>query len=241
MIQTEIRSNVGAAPSGVVASDTIRVYLAAVSALTAWHCDLLSSEERARAARFVFEKDRSLFVLGRAMLRSILGPALGLTGARVPLLLNAYGKPEIDGCGGPSFNLSHSGAYVALAVSEAPRVGIDIEVHRPDCEFLAIAREYFCPAELACLNARPEQADELFFRYWTLKEAYLKALGSGLSGPLRNLEVSRMRGGSVLEDRWSLGGIRLQVLNAPPGYSAAVAADAGPWRVCLERWNPTVS
>jgi 4'-phosphopantetheinyl transferase len=239
MVQFERKSTARGSLDGVVASDTIRVYLAAASSLTARHFDLLSPEERTRAARFVFEKDRSLFVLGRAMLRSILGPALGLPGTRVPLLANASGKLEIQGCGGPGFNLSHSGVYVAVAVAAAGRVGVDIEVHRPDCGFLAIAREYFCPAELACLNAGPEHAEALFYRYWTLKEAHLKALGSGLSGPLRNLDVSRVRDGSVLENQWSFCGIGLQVLNAPPGYSAAVAADVGPWRACVEWWNPT--
>ena len=173
------------------------------------------------------------------MLRSILGTALGLPGTRVPLLVNESGKPEIQGSGGPGFNLSHSGVYVAVAVTGAGRVGIDIEVHRPDCGFLAIAREYFCPAELACLNARPEQTEALFYRYWTLKEAYLKALGSGLSGPLRDLDVSRVRDGPAFERQWSFCGIGLQVLSAPRGYSAAVAADVGPWRVCLEWWNPS--
>ena len=81
------------------------------------------------------------------MLRSILGTALGLPGTRVPLLVNESGKPEIQGSGGPGFNLSHSDVYVAVAVTGVGRVGIDIEVHRPGCGFLAIACEHFCSAD----------------------------------------------------------------------------------------------
>jgi 4'-phosphopantetheinyl transferase len=211
--------------------------MAAVPELTAQHYALLSDEERARASRFVFERDRTRFVFGRAMLRTILGSALGIPGACVPLEVSTSGKPEIHGCDGSSFNLSHSGIYVAVALTRGRQVGIDIEVHRPNCDFRWIAREYFCPAERAHLEACPAQAEALFFRYWTLKEAYLKAVGSGLSGSLRDLDVSPVDEGAVLENRLPLGGIGLQVLQAPPGYSAAVAASGGPCRVCIKQWN----
>ena len=167
----------------------IQVFMTTVPELTTRHYALLSDEERVRAARFLLEKERERFVFGRAMLRTILGSALGLSEAQVPIQVGTSGKPEIKGSNGSSFNLSHSGNYIAVAVTRGRQVGIDIEVHRPNCDFRAIAREYFCPAELAYLEACPLRAEALFFRYWTLKEAYLKAVGSGLSGPLRGLDI----------------------------------------------------
>ncbi len=126
-----------------IGRDTIKVFVAAVSSLTVEHYDLLSGDERERAARFVFEKDRRLFVLGRAMLRTVLGSVLEIPGADVPLVVRASGKPELPGGNGPAFNLSHSGICVAMAVSRGRQVGIDIEMRRSDSDFLAVAREYF--------------------------------------------------------------------------------------------------
>lgn len=215
----------------------IQVFIAVIPKLTARHYALLSKEERERATRFLFERERGHFVFGRAMLRTILGSALGLSGAQVPIQVGASGKPEIRGCGGYSFNLSHSGDYAALAVTQGMQVGIDIEVHRPNCDFRAIAAEYFCPAELANLEACSLHVEAMFLRYWTLKEAYLKAVGSGLLGSLRGLDVSCVDESAVFENQSSLGGIGLQVLNAPPGYSAAVGADGGALSVSIELWS----
>jgi 4'-phosphopantetheinyl transferase len=224
-----------------IGRDTIKVFMAAVSSLTVEHYDLLSGDERERAARFVFEKDRRLFVLGRAMLRTVLGSVLEIPGADVPLVVSASGKPKLPGGNGPAFNLSHSGIYAVMAVSRGRQVGIDIEMRRSDSDFLAVAREYFSAAELARLDACPAQAEAFFFRYWTLKEAYLKATGAGLAGLLRHLDVSWVPDASAASNPWLPGGIGLQVVNAPPGYAAAVAADGCPWRISVEPWLSNVS
>src|SRR5260370_9228588 len=129
--------------------DTDKVFVGGGSAVRGEHYDLLSGDERERAARFVFEKDRRLFVLGRAMLRTVLGSVLEIPGADVPLVVRASGKPELPGGNGPAFNLSHSGICVAMAVRRGGQVGIDIRMLRSRSDFMAVGREDF----LRCLSS----------------------------------------------------------------------------------------
>jgi 4'-phosphopantetheinyl transferase len=133
-----------------------------------------------------------------------------------------------------SFNLSNSEAVGLLVVSSAGRVGVDVEVVRPDFADLRIADRFFAPGEIRRLHLlRPEQRDLGFFRCWTRKEALLKAHGAGLSLPLRTFEVSLepgepahlIDGGPVLgNDRWQLFDVSTRV----PGCVAAVAVEATP-------------
>jgi 4'-phosphopantetheinyl transferase len=145
---------------------------------------LLTAEEVARHDRFAFEKDRCLFRVTRALLRTALShyvpqPATAWRFTQAP-----GGKPQLDvdrGLPPLRFNVSHSGQMAVCAVTLSREVGVDVESvgRRADRR---IVRYFLSPDEIA----RFEQADEdtqrqLFFRYWTLKEAYAKALGSGLS------------------------------------------------------------
>lgn len=149
---------------------------------------LLDGGERDRAARFVHERDRYQFIAAHVLLRLLLqhlagGPARGwrfVSGIR--------GKPSLH----PehrldrlAFNISHARGAVACAMTLDHAIGVDIEDVERSGRLLEIADAYFAPAELAILRAAPVAARRtVFFRLWTLKEAYIKAHGDGLSLPL---------------------------------------------------------
>jgi 4'-phosphopantetheinyl transferase len=151
----------------------------------------LSSEERARATRFVYHEHRNEFILSHGMLRHLLGRYLGTAPEAISFDAGLGGKPVLSGHShGLSFNLSHSRGRAVLAVSDGRDVGIDVELERPDVDMLSIASSYFCRSELDAIRsvALAQRCSE-FFRYWVAKEAVLKGEGLGLGFPLDRLEV----------------------------------------------------
>jgi 4'-phosphopantetheinyl transferase len=155
---------------------------------------LLDNDERTRAARFKFDRLTLGFTIARGRQRTILGRYLGMDPASLRFRLGAHGKPELDLAEGAPplrFNLSHSGDFVLLAVTHDQRVGVDIEaMTRTIGEMEDIADRFFAPAEFEIWRSLPS-ADRrhAFFLCWTRKEAFLKALGDGLSRPLDSFEV----------------------------------------------------
>lgn len=140
--------------------------------------ETLSSDERERADRFHFERDRIAFRAGRAWLRAVLAGYLGVPPAAIRFGYGPHGKPHLADRPDLRFNLAHSGGWAALAVATGREVGIDVEAIRPIAE--RVERVVFTPAEIAALNRLPAEERRLgFYNAWTRKEAYLKALGSG--------------------------------------------------------------
>jgi 4'-phosphopantetheinyl transferase len=227
--------------------ETVAVWSASVErgAPPSADLSLLSVEERARAARFRFARDRELYVLGKRMTRSLLGRRLGLCPRSLVFDTAARGKPQLAGGAARSglrFNLAHSGAYVFVGLTRQRRIGVDVEHERPGLDLLGLARRFFCAEEFERLAAGPPaETRRLFYKYWTLKEAYLKAEGSGLAIDLTAVDASHVPDEylappvSPAED--APRGIRVQRLPAPPGYAAAVACDAETWTVQLREWQ----
>ena len=163
---------------------------------------VLSPEEKERVARFVFERDRQRFVFARGILRVLLGRYLDREPGRITFQYGAHGKPALAGeKTTPSdlrFNVSHSGDYCLCAVALRRDVGIDIEMVRSDVECLPLAERFFTRREYEDLlwgSERDRRAR--FFRYWTCKEAYLKARGIGISSGLAQIEVTFNADGSI--------------------------------------------
>jgi 4'-phosphopantetheinyl transferase len=190
---------------------------------------LLSDDERARAGRFHFDRDRRRFVIGRAALRRLLGQYLEMDPAAVTFAYGPSGKPNLAAELDPDlrFNVAHSGALALYAVTRYCEVGIDTERLRIIPELEEIAGHYFSPGENAQLVSLPwALRSEAFLVGWTRKEAYLKARGIGLPA-LREIEVSLLHGDLTLRSRstqdltaassWSLGD-----LHPAPGYVAAL-------------------
>jgi 4'-phosphopantetheinyl transferase len=152
----------------------------------------LSRDERAKADRFAFARDRRRFVTAHALLRFALWQETGASDAK--FVIGAYGKPELDPpYGSPRlrFNLSHSGTLAVCGVCYGHDIGVDTERVDAHFAFDDIAARYFTPNEQAQI-ASAQGSDRLaaFWRIWTMKEAVLKAVGRGLSAPLTDFEIS---------------------------------------------------
>ncbi len=152
--------------------------------LAKFKAEVLSPVERLRAERFAFAKDRRAYIAAHGLLRCVLSEYLPVAPASWTFERVLLGKPWIaspaEGMGF-RFNLSHSTGMVACAVSLAGEVGVDVEAVR-EGEHLPLARRFFAPEEVSQLEPLPPaERAEAFIRFWTLKEAYIKARGLGLS------------------------------------------------------------
>ena len=202
----------------------------------------LSSDETARANRFVYATDRNHFVAARGILRELLGAYLMISPAELKFRYGNHGKPALDANASDSvlqFNLSHSGGLAIYGFSLGRRLGVDVERIRPQLAGEDIARRYFAAREVAELQALPmHQRPEGFFLCWTRKEAYVKAHGAGLSLPLDSFTVSLTPGRAAQlqaddSDQWSL-----RALEPASGFVGAMVAEGRNWRSSSWSWSP---
>ncbi len=145
--------------------------------------ELLSDDERARANKYVFSRDRGHFIACRATLRKILGEYLNIAPEKVTFSVRRYGKPYLSGVGQDlKFNVSHSKGIAVIAVTQNREVGVDVEFVDPEFDVFSVASSVFSPVEVTQLRSLPlAQRAATFFAGWTRKEAFLKAMGDGLS------------------------------------------------------------
>jgi 4'-phosphopantetheinyl transferase len=200
----------------------------------------LSADEQARADRYHFPRDRARFILGRAGLRACLARYLGIEPADVRFQYGPEGKPGLALEGTPQglrFNLAHSAGLALLGVARDRELGIDIEALRPMDDADGVAARICSARELADYRALPDSERLLaFFRCWTRKEAYVKALGRGLSMALDRCQVSLRPGepprllevdGNPAEvERWSLC-----ELHPAPGFVGTLVAEGRGWTI----------
>jgi len=151
----------------------------------------LSEDEQVRAARFRRERDRLHFISGRGWLREVLGRYLAIAPDHIQFGYGVHGKPFVNHAPELQFNMSHGHELALYAIGRDRPVGIDVEyVRRPVADLEDLARRFFSKREHATLLALPPpQRVKAFFRGWTCKEAYLKAIGTGLS-QLDQVEVA---------------------------------------------------
>jgi len=203
---------------------------------------VLSSSEQQQAKSFRFDRDRKRYVLGKYMVRDLLARALHLRLEQIEFAFNKYGKPTLVRDSRVSFNLAHAGEYVACALALDRDLGVDIEAERTDIDFISLASPNFCSTEIRTLEASAgTRRMHLFYKYWTLKEAYLKAEGSGLNIGLAEVDTSGVPDdcpGIPCQPLESVPrGILVQRLEAPLGYAAAVAATGGTWTTKVDQWR----
>jgi 4'-phosphopantetheinyl transferase len=192
----------------------------------------LSQDEKARAGRFHFAKDKNHYIVARGLLRELLGRYLQKSPDSLEFSYGEYGKPSLAGenaAAGLSFNLSHSAGLVALAFAKDRNLGIDVEAIKPDSAGEEIARRYFSAPEVSdLLSLPPDARADAFFRCWTRKEAYLKARGAGLQIPLDSFSVSLLPGSPAQ----FLGGVEpcwhLAAFHPAESYAAALVYDGRP-------------
>ncbi len=151
----------------------------------------LAPEELERAGRFHFERLQRHFVAGRGFLRHVLARYLDKKPEELTFSYNSYGKPSLAGEQSLQFNMSHSHEVGLVAVTRDAAVGVDVEHIRADFASDEIARRFFSRLEVETFNSLPKE-DQVaaFFRCWSRKEAYIKAIGKGLSQPLDGFDVT---------------------------------------------------
>ncbi len=173
--------------------------------------ELLSADELNRLNRSTSEDVKRSFLFSRGCLRKILGQHLRLNPKELRFKYGPHEKPELEPLHDkviPHFNLSHSRDLLVIALSATQAVGIDVEWVRPNQELDAIARRYFSNDEIKTLSRLNEnEKNAQFFRYWTEKEAIVKAMGAGVSG-LRKIH----------QGDWNVLSLKL-----PEGYVGSIA------------------
>jgi 4'-phosphopantetheinyl transferase len=210
-----------------VAACPARPRAPAGDAVTAWVVDLarppvpveelhvrLTPDECARAARYRIAKAREQFVIGRGLLRGLLGDALGLDPAAVPLAYLPSGKPVLSAGAPPlHFNITHTDGVLVL-VAGARRVGVDVECVREMADAEGLVARYFSAAEATTFRGLPtELRAGAFFRGWTCKEAVIKAAGATVGclaefdvelDPARPPRVNAVRAPQLAGPGWAL-------------------------------------
>jgi 4'-phosphopantetheinyl transferase len=160
---------------------------------THW-CVCLDSAERTRATRFRFHEDRHTYIVAHWLLRTALASVGGRPATEWRFVVEKLGKPRIDPVAGLpelQFNLSHTRGFVACAVCVGAEIGIDVETLAPERAGLDIAKRFFSLSEVRILQGTaPDQQPAVFFRLWTLKEAFIKATGEGLNRALDSFSFS---------------------------------------------------
>lgn len=193
--------------------------------------DLLTADERVRHDRFVFDRSKRQFLVARALVRRVLAGYTGIAAEALRFTANAYGRPALMPAHGElCFNLSHAEGLAALAVAWGGEVGVDVEDCARRSRPESIAEHFFAAAEVEGLMALPEEARPgRFFDLWTLKEAYIKARGMGLSIPLGDFAYDLSRGREAIELALAptLGDVRagwhFVLRDAPPHHRLALA------------------
>ncbi len=205
----------------------------------------LSADERLRAEHYCFEQDSRRFIVGRGMLRTLLGRYVGIEPSRLQFCYGTHGKPRLAATVSDAmlrFNVSHSQGLALYAITLRREVGVDLERMRCIADWAQIAARFFSLAEQAALaSVTPTKKLEAFYNCWTRKEAYIKARGEGLSLPLDQFDVALLPGEPAAllctnDDpmgpaRWSL-----RELRPCPGYVGPLAVEGHAWRLrCYQR------
>ena len=147
---------------------------------------ILSIEERDKCERFYFEKDQHSYLVSHAFLRKVLSSYCDVLADEWRFTCNRYGKPDISAdirCPPMKFNLSHTDGMSVVAVTLNAACGVDVENITRRSKMLAVAERMFAEAEVNVLRSCDDSNMQAsFFDYWTLREAYVKAIGTGLGG-----------------------------------------------------------
>jgi 4'-phosphopantetheinyl transferase len=195
----------------------------------AHHRSQLTAEELAKVERFRHAEAARRYIVCRSNVRSLLAQLMGCKPAEVPIGYDGTGKPVLPASTGWYFNVSHSADYALIGITRVGPIGVDIEKLRDGFQIEPIAQRFFSLTEASdLLQLPPEDRVLAFFRCWTRKEAFIKAVGLGLAYPLDQFDVTllpherpairRIRGETALARAWAL-----HEVPTPPGYVGALA------------------
>jgi 4'-phosphopantetheinyl transferase len=175
----------------VIADDEVRVYVARPANVDAHTARaLVTAEERTWLASFRFDRDRHEHLVSRALVRACLARHLGERAESFRFRAGEHGKPSLDPLRDLFFNASNHRDVVVCALSRHPELGVDVEPVTRGDEILEVVETVFSPAEIVALRALPlPERRARAVTLWTVKEAYIKALGLGMSAPLREMTI----------------------------------------------------
>lgn len=201
--------------------------------------DVLSEDEVRRAAVYSLEKDRVQFIIGRGLLRIILGFYVDANPKELRFQYNEYGKPQLSEAllyNYISFNVSHSDNEIIYAISQGRKLGVDIERICLDLEFNEVLKRFFSPKEQWIIKNSPsEKQVNTFYMIWTRKEAYCKAIGTGIVSHFERIDVTagtgeanryKVSGENIEEKYWVISDISID-----ENYTAAVAVHGNNYRL----------
>ncbi len=197
--------------------------------------ELLSPDEKERAARFKFEKHRKHFIAARGQLRLLLAAYTGRAADQLRFSYNHFGKPSLEKSSSyrpMQFNISHSHEFALMAFHPEWELGVDIEWMKPDFDGLHLVNRFFSLNEQKQMEEVPDALKkEAFFNGWTRKEAYIKARGRGLNIPLAKFSVSLhpSRPARLIEtthDPEALQYWGIKDIPVPHNYKAAVVVNS---------------
>jgi 4'-phosphopantetheinyl transferase len=223
-----------------------RAYLDVTEGSISYLEDTLDANERERAERFQFPEHRSRFICAHGALREILGRYLALQPTELRFSYGRFGKPALAAQPKKrrlSFNMSHAHQIALYAVVWDRDIGIDLEHHRPILEADQIVERNFSAREKATFGALPaNKKQDVFLKYWTRKEAFVKAVGGGLSLPLDRIDVTAISGEhatllSTIGQSASFLDWSLRDIEPSPHYSAAVAVRSREWQLKCWQWR----
>jgi 4'-phosphopantetheinyl transferase len=199
---------------------------------------VLAPAERQRADHFHYPRDRRRYVVGRGRLRLLLGEYLSRTPSEISIETTTLGKPSVadQPSEGLRFNLAHSEELALIAIAKGREIGVDVERERPEVDCVELAKRFFAPEELAALAASPPaERHTVFYRCWTRKEAYIKAIGLGMQIPLDSFAVTAESDSAALihttHDPSQIRKWELRSLFPMSGFAAAVAVEGRYWRL----------
>ena len=208
---------------------------------------LLAADETARANKYRFPEHKRRFIVARGVLRQLLGNYLNISPKHLKFEYSERGKPYIFNSNTSKaiqFNISHSEEYALLGFTYDRSIGVDIEYLRAMPDAVKIAKRFFAPQEyeLICsLDAK--QQSQTFFKLWTAKEAYLKAIGTGLSG-LASIKINFDSSGdriylSSIDNSTSVDNWSIYSCLPTPNYVGTIAIDAPVTKqqICFWNWN----
>jgi len=205
----------------------------------------LSFDERMKAERFSFVRDKTRFIIARGILRLILACYLGVEPGAIRFCYEKNGKPRLQNAGAKTdiqFNLSHSKGFALYVLTRGHEVGVDIEYLREISEMEQIVEQFFSARERVVFRTLPtSEKKATFFRWWTRKEAFMKAVGEGLSYPLyrfdavlekgKSVESSGLLEGAHQGPKWSIWDVR-----PAEEFAGAVVVEGIDWDVQYWQW-----
>jgi 4'-phosphopantetheinyl transferase len=228
------------APYSALPQDTIDVWIARTDfsedVLKQW-LYVLDDEERARQGRYQFASLSCRFAARRVFLRRVLARYLEIAPEQIRLRFGQKGKPFLDHSTDLEFSLAHTQSTTAIAVARERKVGIDLETLCTDVDFELIAKAYFSTAEAEIVCSGGPQLADIFFRCWTAKESFLKAIGTGLTVPLISFEVrtepegrtDRLTIKTHSDDRWTCCAWK-----PVPDLCCAVTSERTDWNIRMQ-------